>query len=137
MWVPQAACPSAHAGYACLPRQRLPPFGRIDRRRPQAVRRLSAMQCFSDLADRQKRAGSGLFNFQPRFVVSLNEADEVVQFQQRFLRRLSFCQFQGFNYSFCSRGFTHFERRCDVTIESSHDAHAGKDCSVAERRDQG
>jgi hypothetical protein len=24
-----------------------------------------------------------------------------------------------------------------VTIESSHDAHAGKDCSVAERRDQG
>jgi len=48
------------------------------------------VQSFSDFADRQESAGSRLFDFQPPFVISLNEADESVQYRQRYLRRLAF-----------------------------------------------
>src|SRR6266446_2466270 len=67
---------------------------------PQAVRGLSAVQSLSDFADRQECAGSRLFDFQPLFVVSLNEADDSVQYRQRYLRWLALGFLQGFHY-FC------------------------------------
>jgi hypothetical protein len=81
------------------------------------VRRLSAVQGFSDFAKRQESAGSGFFNFQPLFVVTSDEPDEPVQYRQRFWRRLSFCQLQGFKYFFSCPGISHFANLPDRMME--------------------
>src|SRR6266404_8136005 len=79
-------------------RRSLPPTGR-----PRAVR----VQSLSDFADRQECAGSRLFDFQPLFVVSLNEADDSVQYRQRHLRWRAFSCLQGFHYFCCFLGIAH------------------------------
>jgi hypothetical protein len=81
------------------------------------VRRLSAVQGFSDFAKRKKGAGSGFFNFQSLFVVTFNEPDEPVQYRQRFWRRLSFCQLQGFKYLIGCPGISHFANLPDKMME--------------------
>jgi len=81
------------------------------------VRRLSAVQGFSDFAKRQKSAGSGFFNFQPLFVVTSDEHDEPVQYRQRFWRRFSFCQLQGFEHLFGCPGISHVANLPDKIME--------------------
>src|SRR6185437_4695007 len=74
---------------AASSRQRLPACRGTDRRLPQVIRRLAAMQRLSDLANRHEGRRARFFDFERLFAIALNKADETVQHRQRGLRRLA------------------------------------------------
>src|SRR6266480_295204 len=78
-----------------LAHQRLPPFRGRDRRGPQAVGGLAAMQRLADFADRHEGAGARLLDFERLFAAALNQAHEVIQYLQRNLWRFGFGGLEG------------------------------------------
>src|ERR1700722_4626119 len=108
-------------------RQRLPLFRSRDRRLPQPLRGLAAMQRLADFADGEEGAGPRLLDFQRLLAAAPNQPDQPIEKRQRRLRRLAFGRFQGFDNLGGLFGISHALRSPAATSykEPSSSAKAG------------